>query len=258
LVLATGSCWLTADLSALSSAPEKAYRDEVLFDHPVAYWRLGEKKTDTVAIDQIAGHNGEYVGGLERGVSGAIQGDPDTAVRFLGQNGTIQFGSLFDLAGAAFSIEAWVSAEPFSSSPRYDERYILSKWDTGAGTGYHMYVYGPWVDKNNVAQPPGLGVDLCAARNCTSLTVPTPDHFAHVVFTSDTRTWRLYVDGVEASHTTSTAQPTATSIPFTIASGTWGGGQVAYFPGTLDEIALYDHELPPDRIRAHFAASQAH
>jgi Concanavalin A-like lectin/glucanases superfamily len=68
-----------------------AYRDAVFVKGPVAYWRLGEAPgTGLPAHDETGnGHDGMYNGPLTLGEPGAIIGDADTAVGFA-KNGFVQ------------------------------------------------------------------------------------------------------------------------------------------------------------------------
>ena len=69
-----------------------AYRDAVLSDGPVGYWRLAE--TTGAAVD-TAGNaaGGTYNGGVTRGVAGALAGDSNLAARF---DGTDDYVSIPD------------------------------------------------------------------------------------------------------------------------------------------------------------------
>src|SRR5262249_54433642 len=62
---------------------KSTYRDAVLSDGPIAYWRLGEKK-GLVAHNEIGNvDDGVYVD-VGLGVPGALSCDPDTAAQFNG------------------------------------------------------------------------------------------------------------------------------------------------------------------------------
>ena len=57
-----------------------------------------------------------------------------------------------------------------------------------------------------------------------------------------------------------TGDPVAADVPIISSTsvmtiGTAGGLGFGLFTGVIDEVAIYDHVLPPDRIAAHFAAS---
>ena len=62
----------------------------------------------------------------------------------------------------------------------------------------------------------------------------------------------LYVDGVERSRTATSRLVSDTPTIFRIGRGEFFGG--GFFPGKMDEVAVYDHALPPTRVQAHYAA----
>src|SRR5262249_4849632 len=61
-----------------------AYRDAVLGDGPLDYWRLGD--TGAVAVDQTGRNDGSYAGACTHGRPGAIAGDADAATLFDGMS----------------------------------------------------------------------------------------------------------------------------------------------------------------------------
>ena len=71
----------TITLTPTATAIPSAYRDTVLADHPISYWRLDETSGTTATDVQLA-NTGAYVGSPTLGQPGAIVGDPDTAVSF--------------------------------------------------------------------------------------------------------------------------------------------------------------------------------
>src|SRR5262245_42401176 len=81
------------------------YRDVVLADGPIGYWRLGDSAT-TTALDEIGMTPGDYKGSYLQGALGALTGDPNTAVDFPGTDGRIEFGDAFDLQ--SLTLELWV------------------------------------------------------------------------------------------------------------------------------------------------------
>ena len=69
------------------------YRDRVLRDGAVGYWRLGEASGATAYDLAPVPHNGTYAGGVTLGQPGAIA-DGDTAALFDGTSGVVQIPSL--------------------------------------------------------------------------------------------------------------------------------------------------------------------
>src|SRR6185436_16466404 len=89
--------------------PLVSYRDTILADKPVAYWRLGEATLVGQAADEVGSVPGKYEPGLTPGVPGAT-GDGNTAVKF--GSAVATFEDSFDFSGHAFSVELWVLPAP--------------------------------------------------------------------------------------------------------------------------------------------------
>jgi hypothetical protein len=225
-----------------ADAPRVAYRDVVLADHPVAYWRLGEKPGTTAVADLAGQHPGTYSAGAELGVPGALALDPDTAVHFAAE-ARAEFGDNFDFVNANFAIELWLKADLIDAT----YRYALSKrTDVGSANGYGLYVQssdGGSICATYVNQSNFRGA--CGAIG--------PGVFRHVVFEFVDLECRLYLDGSRVDKEfCNDVWPPDTNAPLTIAnfSSLNGGG----FVGTIDEVALYSPPLAADRVEAHYRA----
>jgi hypothetical protein len=83
----------------------------------------------------------------------------------------------------------------------------------------------------------------------------TPGEWRHVVVTYDsaTSTAMLYVNGVAAGTNVFSIPPV---VPDLIVShiGSWNGDERFYY-GAMDEFAMYDKVLTPERILAHYQAA---
>jgi hypothetical protein len=90
--------FVDSDASPIDAA--LAYRETVLADHPLAYWRLAD--SDITARDELGGDNGQYAGACTFGAPGAIAGN--AAVTFDGSvtgnnfSGTIDEVAIYDTA----------------------------------------------------------------------------------------------------------------------------------------------------------------
>jgi hypothetical protein len=234
-----------------------AYLQAVLDDLPLAYWRLGENPGATVAADRRDAYAGTYVGPVTQGLRGAITNDPDTAVRF-GAPGLVEIGDVLDVAGGQFTLEMWLTSDAFGIGLVYDERYMIAKWDRDAGTGFHVYVFKEHAGEGGTTIPSGVGFDLCNENQCTYAGTPFPlptSAFHHVAFVRDAQSQFIYIDGVQKTRLSSTIVVGDTAVAMLMGAGYFQDG--GYFPGTLDEIAVYDHALSDARIQAHFAAASA-
>ena len=214
-----------------------SYRDVVLSDGPLAYYRLGD--SSAVAKDEVGGPDGTHQGNPTR-ADGAIAGDEDGATRF-GGGSFIDLGAGFPFAGRApFTIEAWV--KPDGGGGPNDSRCVVAKSPATINDGYALFVNGdePYFGRypsNEYTQ--GSGV------------VP-PGVFSHLVTTYDGTTLALYVNGELSGTETSTHSLGAVDKPQTI--GASRGGTTCYFAGVIDEVAIYGSPLSVERIRAHHRA----
>jgi hypothetical protein len=219
------------------------YASLVLEDEPVAYWRLGER-SGTTARDEMGSYDGQYAGRVELGVEGALERDADTAVRFAGVDGSVDIGDVLDFEASTFSIELWLVPEDFVFK-NYEERYLVSKLEPGFG-GYHSYVFQRPAEQ-------GVGFDVCdASETCdsASVTLPLLDEYMHVVFVHDGDYLRIYVDGQLRALEPATLTADASATPLRLGAGYYFFG--GYLPGSLDEVAIYDHELSGERVLVHF------
>lgn len=230
----------------------RPYRQVVLADEPVAYLRLGESSPGEPAADEVnGGPVGAYTGMLTLGQPGAIAGDTNTAVALSG--GYVDLGDVlpFGTAGglnAPFSIEVWLQPSAFSGMP--EEVVVKRDYDatTMALYGYDLLVGGD--GKPCIQRWGGAG----SAGAYDSARAPTPlptSGYSHVVATYDQSRLVLYVNGTAVATSPSTRATPLTSSPLRV------GGDPSFaasYAGLVDELAIYDHELSPDHVLAHFDA----
>ncbi len=226
------------------------YRDEVMKDQPVGYWRLGEPAGSPLAKDEMGLHDGLYSPAgntLMLGAAGALANDPDTATNFDG-NGHVNVGNFFDFANnVSFSIELWV--KPSATNDSY--RRLISKETTD---GYNIQVApngnlgfaifadgGPNVDG-------GIGIDVYATLE--------PKVYTHVVAFYDTVAIQLYVNGALVKTKTGAVTTKPRTDPFVIGGASYLT-QIGDARGGIDEVAVYDKALSPARIVAHYLAGHS-
>jgi Concanavalin A-like lectin/glucanases superfamily len=228
---------------ASDAPPTSVYRAAVLQDTPVAYWRLDEK-TGSVAHDETGhGYSGAYSASCVLGATGALAGDPDTALQLDGTGCVVDVGDLFDFAGQApFSLEMW--ARPAVIDSVY--RHIVSKMQYTAGgsplTGTYVFVeqgsttlgFERWSDGGAV-----LAVETTDVQPAGS--------WSYIVVTYDGTNGTIYVNGQVALVGQSIGGVLANGVDFL-----WGQA----FDGVLDEPAVYDHALTATRVQAHWMAAQ--
>lgn len=226
------------------------YTQEVIADRPVGYWRLGE--SDTTFVDMVGGMNGAEVGALTR-VTGALVSDNDVGAR----NYTNAYGNFVSVPHNAkqnmsyMTGEAWVIRGATITQAAGD--YIIMNKENEYESGIFR-----------VSDTEGsFRVALYTTKSGTwywmdgGARVPYDDAWHHIVYTFDGTTVRFYVDGAPAGTRNMNTghegplRPGVEPLKFMARGGTgtwWLGG--------VDEAAIYDYVLSPERIKAHYEAGK--
>jgi hypothetical protein len=221
------------------AAGPSVYRNTVMADNPLGYWRLGEAR-GTVAGNQLPTRNGTYANSPLLGRPGALFNDPSTSVGFDGTSQYVQAPSDAGLNPPTFSFEVW--AMPTGGAGAYRgvmaSRFYPTGWSVylGAGGAWEF-----WVNSGTAM--------ISVAGGTGSLNA-----WQHLAGTFDGTTARLYVNGVQvASGTVTAAYQPQTRNPFEIAQSEPGGN--IYFPGQLEEAAVYGTALSPSQIQRHYSVA---
>jgi hypothetical protein len=236
------------------AAGSSKYAAAVLADNPVAYWRMNLSASG-VANMVSAGPSLvlDQGGGVSAVPTGALGNETDGAVRFDGSGGLKAADPApFDFMGnTAFTVECWVEvsanqggiifgkAVPTTDSTRIDG-YLASMYMGTLGFSYGA------VDGNVSAQ--------------SALVATGWRHMAIVVDTlpaiQGTGNITLFIDAVKIVSAGLPEHPTAKPMqPFTVGAAP-AIKALVQFTGTIDELAIYDHTLTPERLQAHIAASK--
>lgn len=226
------------------------YQDLVLGDNPVRYYRLGEAVGPTAYdLSTYAGH-GTYVNlaPADYGKPGALQSDTDTSVWLNGTNAMITAPDApeLDITGD-ITIEFW-----------YRKTAEASDWQRIVGKGNCAAVpsrrsFGIWEENGSggrllFQQYNATGGAVLNFFSTTSVGLNT---WTHVVATVSGNTARIYMNGALSGTATRTGVPGTNDDPLTI-----GYGQIHnYFPGFVDEVAIYNQALSFSKVRQHYFAS---
>jgi hypothetical protein len=219
------------------------YREAVLEDAPIAYWRLGDL---AAASDETGGLIGTYTGGCTT-ATGALAGDPDGAVHFDGVSCRIDFPGELDFAGRApFSVELWASLDELGGI----QPYIMNEVRVSnlPQDGFAM-LEGQAMEKTYFERC------AVAANRVTQPFASTIGVYTHLVGTYDGTNLALYANAQPVGAATMNAAGVmASTATATVVLGSFPNiGTTQYLHGTLDEVAVYDHVLPLDRIALHHA-----
>lgn len=232
------------------------YRDVILAAKPLVYWRMGIKSG--FVIPDETGSANELVlkgvaGSYTHGVPGAIPGDDDTAVRFDGYDGHAVANDprAFDfLNGAPFTLELWAKRDEIEGGSYFNHLVTHSVGASNNRSGFLLYVL-PRVTA-------GTGAFTRSAFEYESLDGGDTDsnidlvpagQWAHYVGVYDKGYLTLYVNGNSNPAVKAAGVMTATNAELVVAGAI--GGQ--NFPGSIDEVAIYDHALTFKEIAAHHA-----
>lgn len=215
-----------------SGGAPTTYAEEVLFDEPLAYYRLGD--LDSIAVDS-SGHglDGDFIGSMDRGVSGALAVDDDGAVELQGMDGAPAFVELsypdFDFGGdTAFTFEAWLKPNTV------DACTLFSHWSNDLGYQLSLTAEGDVAMRRDGDAPRACGVVIEAG---------VWQHLA-VVFDGEINCFL----GGELPTSSQALDTVGVSAGPAQIGCLWG-----CFEGSMDEVAIYDKPLPAARVHAHFA-----
>lgn len=218
------------------------YRETILNNIPVGYWRLNESSGTSAADSSGNSYTGTYQNTPSLSQTGALAGDSDTSVSFSSASSErITFGSFPTLVptgtGKTYTLEAWVKPASIPS-----DRGIVGYggYTTGTTNALKLTTSGImhyWVG--------GAGYDLTASIAISDL---TDGEFHHVVATYDGVSRKIFLDGKVVASDIPTVSPNFTATAFTI--GTTNSTE--YFEGSLDEVVVYDYALPSSEVLNHY------
>jgi hypothetical protein len=221
----------------------RTYRDVVVEDGPLSYWRLADT-TIAVARDEMGRVDGAYEGTCTLGVAGALVDDPDTAAQFDGATCRVALATRTPFDGISpFSLEAWAFHATIPTAPGFQVYVMDQTRDLNPLDGYGLVL------SNTV----GVYLERSAggSNRLTPRQLIAPGTWHHVVGTYDGATLSLYIDGVFASSTANVITPVDStgSLPYLGSQST--PTPTGLMQGVLDEIAVYDHVLSAERVAEH-------
>jgi hypothetical protein len=212
---------------------DRSYESVVLADEPSLYWRLGKE-----GASDTSGHarTGTGVGGINIGASvGALANDEDASTTFDGSNDKITSTYAPFTAGSVRTIEGW--------GYRASTGAIHTLFGGSLGTGPRLTLAS------------GSQEVIWTANAAVSASWPGAwpgvNQWVHwaIIFDDPANSAELFINGV--SQGVRAAEDTYTS-PGNIQLGAYA--LAAFFNGKLDEFAVYEKRLSPERIFAHYLA----
>jgi hypothetical protein len=215
-----------------------AYQDEVLADHPVAYYRF-EETSGATAFDTENSNDGSYVNGVLLNQPGA-----PALGRAAGFDGINDYVSTPRTVSTNFTLEAWVktTAPSLTGSQSYEGNGLLWSDVGGAANDFAMAML------NN-------GLSFFTGNpdvTVTSATSINDGVWHHLVATrAQGGSVEIFINGVSQGTTTTNNSPLDGNPSIMIGANVLDG---RYFAGLIDEVAYYPGVLSAARIRAHFRA----
>jgi len=249
-------------LAAVPAAGRASYPDTITQDHPVAFWRFEDAEaandragSDPLAHSETGSHAGRYRGGVAaaEGVPGI--GGRAAAFRTPGAHVWIPPDAALD--GNTVSVEFW-----FNSTQAFPDRYwpgsgtFLSKATADNASSDWVIIAGSARDEDPGRVIVGSGAHPGDDVRLYSPTRLNDGRWHHVVWTRSAKGENcLYIDGVLAAVGVDGGGTVSNQRPITIGGDPVLGGRDLV--GLIDEVAIYDYVLSPERIAAHHRAADA-
>lgn len=252
------------------------YPAAVIADDPLAYWRMCTDGNtwlhDWPTQSDSSGHGrtlreSKWTGCCSPPLhhqSGALRNEDNFSEAYGDYSQYAMSDSAFpDQFAGAFSVELWFRpSQDRSADDGVFKEGIWSSgvgdWQLGWGGGHDGFVLRHEISYDTYG---------CRCYAYEDTAAPYPLHagtWYHVVVASDGGSAWLYVNGARVA--TSSVSPTTLSVWsggqwIQLSDNTWGNttnsgrASLVGAHGLIDEVAVYDHALSYDRVRAHYAAS---
>jgi hypothetical protein len=242
---------------------DSPYAQAVLRDTPRVYLQFEDLDgSDKDAVRDSAGkHRGKVAGKLV--ASKGVPGIGGRAATFDGRTTVVTIADDGSFRLDALSVEFWLrSKQSFDDTFWPGSATLVSKATPGAGTSdwtINAASTIPGEDQGRLlaeSGPAGKPSDLYlyspAGRRLND------DRWHHIVWTRAAEgANRLFIDGELATSGDDGGGPISNDRSIQLGADTVHGG-ARHFAGQIDEVAVYDQPLSPERVRAHFAAVARH
>ncbi|MGW7434070.1 LamG-like jellyroll fold domain-containing protein [Streptomyces sp. NPDC054861] len=228
------------------------YRGAVTADAPAGYWRLDETSGGR-AESQVAAHDGDGTYTNTTLNTDGVFGTGDNAAITLAGNGHAQIPGGILRGSTDLAVEMWFK----TTKPGVllgDQSNPLGG-TTVTGTYAPLLYVGTDGKLHGKFYSTGLGTAKVASADSVN-----DDQWHHAVVTATGTTQTLYLDGVQAATLTGAVNHqsnTRTYIGAGFAKG-WPAapGEVSYFTGQIDEVAIYQHGLTADQVAEHYRSRE--
>lgn len=228
--------------------------------NPKGYWKLDETAssfvTGTLTNTGTTGTalNGAYYLSPLAQQEGALGAGKDPAMNFNGLNQFAEtpYNAALNPSGP-FTVEFWANLTNDTAGAKSG---VVSRYITVAGGPTAQLGYLFFVNNGNTSWQ----FRVYNGTGNTTITDSSVDVQAntwyHIVGVYDGANITIYVNGVATSTSTGTVVYRAnTNAPMRLGAGTTETGPSLFFPGLLDNVAIYHSVLPAGTIAAHYEAA---
>lgn len=209
----------------------------------VGLWHFDDGLGSLVAIDSSGNGNDGTLVGLDPPAQPWVDGHLGGALATNGVGYAMAADSpSIDGITARVTLSAWVY---FDGVIPVDYGTALSRQiRTTNEQYYHLSLYQDGTPTLFI----GFSASIAAARPTAPQPV-TPRHWTHMAGTYDGSLATLYVDGVAVGSRPIVGVFPRDAVPVILGGNGNAGAVSEFFPGRLDEIALYNRALSPDEIK---------
>jgi len=203
---------------------------------PVGTWTLDEN-SGTVAHDSAGSHDLPLTGG-----PAWVAGESGSALQFDGSSQYAQAsGPVLDTAGN-FSVSAWVKLDSTG-------HFATAVSQDGDSASAFFLQYSAADNRWAFSTVEGRAL---------SNTPPVTGQWTHLVGVHDANqgTYTLYVDGQSQAKVQSQCLGDASSGPLAIGRGYYGGNKTDFFPGTVDQVHVWNRALAAADVTALYQSGQ--
>lgn len=215
--------------------------------NPIAEYRLDEN-TGTSSTADTSGNG--YSGTLTSITAESwAPGKYGSALHLDGAADYVNAGD-WDVTTQAFSLAGWIKLDTVANNTH---EHILSKWKADTSDRSFMLAANYNGTGNVALGVSDVGTNYLIKKTDDNVLQANTWHF--VTATYDAGTFKIYIDGVEYTTTTSvssgaapTGAPEVNATEVRLGGAQYESSAIQYFDGALDQLQIYDYALSPEQV----------
>ncbi|MFE7783617.1 LamG domain-containing protein [Streptomyces nigrescens] len=237
--------------AAGNSSEIRTYRFRVKAGQPErATWQFDDPTGATEAKGSTPARTADLHGGATPGVEGAA----GSALSFNGTDGYAATDIPVVDTSRGFSISAWVRPSQIPDHPA-----IVATQPGNNRPGFELYYSSDlkrWVFNQYTSDSPDAGIARAMAAQPGGVTANEWTHLVGV-YDSTAKVLQLYVNGKLAGQTPYTTAWNARR-GLQLGAGSYGGKPDSFFPGSLDEVQLFDKAVSAGEVTRLYNKERIH